>query len=143
MSYVRGLSFALLFGVVGFVTPIIVVVGFTVLSWIIKGSGDVDRRYDMHWLPTMVVFPAVATAFVFAGAGWATFARRRGLRFVLVLAVILAASILSWFFLGNLGMLPTRYKGVNHPLIYPSEVLFFAMPPLATALVLTTIRGNK
>jgi hypothetical protein len=143
VSIVRGSCFALLFGIVGFVTPVVIVTGYTVLNWIIEGSGDVDRRYDLCLLPTKVVFPAVATAFVFAGAGWATFARRGRLRFVLMLALISTVSVPSWFVLAVIGMSPPRYKCIDHPLMYPSEVLSFAIPPLVTAVVLTMMRGNR
>ena len=34
-----------------------------------------------------------------------------------------------------------RYKSIEHPLYYPSEVLFLALPPITVAAVLTLKRS--
>ncbi len=141
--FLRGACATVLLGALGFVVPILVVVGFTVCRWIVQGASEFDRGYDLHWLPQRLIYPAVGTAFVFAAAGWATFAARGGYRFARTFATIFAISVPCWFALAVLGISPPRYKNLDHPLIYYAEALMFAIPPLAAALVLSIRRGYR
>ena len=109
------LAAAVLLGALGFVVPILVVVGFTVCRWIVQGASEFDRGYDLHWLPQRLIYPAVGTAFVFAAAGWATFAARGGYRFARTFATIFAISVPCWFALAVLGISPPRYKKPRPP----------------------------
>jgi hypothetical protein len=143
LKIVRGACYASLFGVIGFLTPIVVVLAYTVLHWMIAGSKEIDRTADLYSLPGQVVFSTVCMAFVFAGAGWATFAPRGSYRFAWTLLTITAISVPSSFVLSILGMSPPRYCGTEHPPIYPSEVLMFAIPPIASALVLAVMRQKN
>jgi hypothetical protein len=143
LSYLRGTCFALLFGAIGFAAPILIVVVFTVLGWIIKGTREFDRKYDLHRLSETLIFPAVGTAWVFAGTGWAVFASRGNRRFMQTLALIASISVPLWYLLAAMGMSPTRYKGMEHPLIYPTEILLFALPPVVIAMVLSMNRSKK
>jgi hypothetical protein len=143
LQYLRGAGFALLFGIIGFAAPIFMVVVFTVLGWLINGTREFDRNYDMRRLSETLIFPAVGTAWVFAGTGWAVFAPHRKHRFLRALLVITFTSIPFWYLLAFLGMSPRRYKGMEHPLIFPSEILLFAIPPLIIAFVLSMRRDKR
>jgi predicted permease len=150
LNYLRGSCFALLFGAIGFASPILVMVGYTVLSWRIHETREFDRKYDLRILQRELIFPAVGTAWVFAATGWATFATRSKYRFAKTLAIIVSISVPLWYLLAVIGMSPPRDKGIDHPLIYPSEIILCAIPPSLIALVLSaksclgkdTIRSN-
>jgi hypothetical protein len=137
LNYSRGGGFALLFGVVGFAAPILLFLLFTVLCWLLNGSSEFDRKYDLCGIPDKLIFPAIGTAWVFAGTGWTVFASRGKRRFLQTLTVMVLISIPSWYLLAGMGMSPTRYKGIDHPLIYPSEILLVAIPPSLTSLVIS------
>jgi hypothetical protein len=143
LSYLRGFGFALLFGAVGFAAPIIVLVSLTLLNWTFTGASDFDRKYDVDRLPEKLTYPAFVVSWVFAATGWATFAPRRHYRFTKTLFMITVISVPLWYVLGSMGMSPPRYKGIDHPLFYPSEILLFVIPPPLIAAILSIIRCKK
>lgn len=139
----RGFKFAALAGVIGFAVPVVVMAAATAARWAILASNEADRAYDLAWLPTNLAGAAIAFTFVFAGAGLATYAPNRTYRFLRTLGIVVLISIPSWWALAACGMAHTRYKGIEHPIIYPSEVLMLAIPPLVIACALGTLRSRR
>lgn len=134
----RGLAFALLFGVIGAATPVIVLVGSILL-----GSSESDWAFDLHFLPDRLVFPVIGTALVMASTAWATYAPAGSYRFARTLVIVFAVSVPSWYLLAATGLSPPRLKAASHPLIYPFEVLLLVVPPIAVACVLSWRRCRK
>lgn len=143
LRVLRGIGSALFLGVIGFLLPVLALLGFTALRWVVEGANDVDRRFDLAWLPEKAIFSAIGTGFVFAGAAWATFAPRGVHRFVRTLAIVFAVSVPTWYALAFAGMTVPRLKSIRHPLIYPREVLLLAVPPIVAGLVLAARRSSK
>ena len=143
LRVLRGIGSALSLGVVGFLAPVLALLGFTALRWVVEGTSDFDRRFDLDWLPKKAIFPAIGTGFVFAGAAWASFAPCGVHRFARTLAIVFAVSVPSWYALAIAGMTVPRLKSIQHPLIYPREVFLLAAPPILAGLVLAARRCTK
>lgn len=142
-NVLRGIRAALLCGAIGGAAPILFVVTYTMGRWVIEGTSDFDRAYDLYRLPQVLVFPVIGTAFVFAAAGWATYAPKGSYRFARTLLLIAVISVPSWFALAGMGMAVPRYKSIEHPPIYPREALLLVVPPAVTAVVLTMLRSDR
>jgi hypothetical protein len=56
------------------------------------------------------------------------------------LLIILFASVVGWSLLSGFQWTPQRIKGVDHPPIYPSELLLIVGPPVLAAVVLGAMR---
>ncbi len=80
---------------------------------------------------------------VCACAGWATFAPAGKYSFAWSLAIIFVGSLVAWMVLGWMELTPRRYKGVDHPAFYPSELLVLIVPPSLAAAFLTMIRVRR
>jgi hypothetical protein len=141
-NFLRGFCYSLLFGVLGFIVPILVMLLITIAQWGILGSPARDRTADLELLPRRLAFPSVGMAWILAATAWATFAPIRAWRFIRNLALLAVISVPSWWILASLGMSSPRYKGPAHPPIYPSEILMLAIPPITVALILSTIKCN-
>jgi hypothetical protein len=48
-----------------------------------------------------------------------------------------------WMLIAALELTPRRIKAVEHPVIYPSELVVLVAPPLATAIALTVARRRR
>jgi hypothetical protein len=147
LNPVRGLAFALLFGAVGFFAPILIGLAFTLCHWVILGSHDFDRAYDLIRLPRNLAYSVFCTAVVFSATGWVWRAVEGPYRLTPTLLVVFAICVPSWFFLGNLvnSLDPrpvkdgTRYQS----LIEPEHILPVVLPAIASAIVLTMIRARR
>ena len=140
INYRRGMVAALLFGLIGFLSPILILVSVTFCRWFLEGAPAMDRAADLRRLPEQLAFMAIGAAFVFAAAGWTTYAPRGNFKFAWTLRKIFVLTVASWYLLRALGILQPRCKIEVQPLIYPSEVLILGLPPLLIAAVLTLIR---
>jgi hypothetical protein len=83
------------------------------------------------------LWPAIDCACVFACSGWAAHAPRPPRRIASSALIIAGASLVLWTLIAALELTPRRIKAVEHPAIYPSELVALATPPLATAVALT------
>jgi uncharacterized membrane protein len=147
---IRGLYGALISAIVGAVVPAAIVLVCTTLWWHAQGSSDLDRTYDRNNvlpdIPSLVVVGAV----VFACAGWATFAPRGKHRFARTLAIVVAITAPLWavvgWFVRELKLTPVRYKGVEHPAWYQSEVavaIVCLAVPIVVAVSLSAVRDHR
>jgi H+/Cl- antiporter ClcA len=143
----RGLAAALGFGAVGFLVPVVLGLGYTVLRWWLEGSTDWDRAYDLRWLPFQLAGPAIGVALVLGCAGWATYAPSGSYRFTRTLATVFAIAVPSWLVIASVADALDESRRwhtttVQRP-VEPSTVLFLAVPPIAAAIVLTTWRSRR
>jgi len=148
-TLLRGLCGATLSAVVGAVAPAAIVLGGTACWWYAWGSSEIDRAYDHHAVLPDIPGLVVVGATVFACAGWATLAPRGTHRFARTLAIVVAITVPLWCVVGwvvrSMELTPVRYKGVEHPAWYPSEmtVAFVCLViPIVVAAVLTAVRGH-
>ena len=77
-----------------------------------------------------------------AAAGWATFAPAGRHRFAATLAIVFVSSMGLWFMLGWMQLTPQRFKGIDHPEFYPSELMVLIGPPALVAIGLNLGRSN-
>ena len=144
-----GLYGALMSAIVGAVIPTAIVLGGATLWWHARGSSDLDRSYDRNSVlpstPSLVVVGAV----VFACAGWATFAPRGKHRFARTLAIVVAITAPLWavvvWLVRELELTPVRYKGLEHPAWYQSEIavaIVCLVIPIVVALILSAVRDH-
>jgi hypothetical protein len=142
MNIARGILAALLWAVAGVVVPVLVVGGYTVLSWHINNTPEIDREYDVEWWRMHAVPPLVAASVYLGLTAWATYAPRRNYGFAKTLAILFFAAIPLAIPLGALISTPRRYKGVEHPDMYGSEFLLLFLPPLIVSCLLVAIRRS-
>lgn len=143
LTFARGVLHSIAWTVIGMILPILVELAFILVRWVVQGSNELDRAYDLYWLPREIVFPGVGLGVVLGATGWATYAPNGKHRFAATFAIIFGISVPAWLILGSLGMTPPRYKAIEHPLLYPSEFLVIAIPPLIGAIVISSIRCRK
>ncbi len=149
-SPLRGLYGALLGAAVGAVVPVAIVLGCTVCWWHAQGSSELDRTYDRHAVLLDIPSLVVVGATVFACAGWATFAPRGSHRFAGTLAIVTGITVPLWYVVlwvvRKLEFTPTRYKGVEHPSWYPSEIavaIVCLAIPIVVAVTLSALREHR
>jgi len=87
-----------------------------------------------------LAFPFLGCGAVGAATGWATRAPHGRHRIARTLVLVVLGSIPIVALLSRLKEPIHRYKSIEHPLYYPSEVLFLALPPITVAAVLTLKR---
>ena len=140
MSLRRGLLAGLFWGLVGLVGPPAGIAAFTLVSWWFCGTQPFDRRYDILWwqhraFPGIVVIPMLLFF-----AGLVTYAPNRHGGFAKNLGILAVTSLPLAAILGAMGMAHPRYKSMEHPPMYFSEVLMFLIPSAAVSLLLITAR---
>ncbi len=148
-TLIRGLCGAILGAAVGAVAPAAIVFGGAACWWYARGTSEIDRMYDRHAVLPDIPGLVVAGATVFACAGWATLAARGTHRFARTLAIVVAITVplgcvVGWL-VRSVELTPVRYKGVEHPAWYPSEVavaIVCFVIPIAVAAILTAVRGH-
>jgi len=91
----------------------------------------------MHAFPGIVVIPMLL---FFAGVVTYTPTRRVG--FVKNLAILTVTALPLAGILGALGMAHPRYKSIDHPPMYFSEVLMFLLPLTAVSFILIHTRSD-
>jgi hypothetical protein len=89
------------------------------------------------------LWPVVGCACIFACAGWAAHAPRPPRSIGSSALIIAVASLAMWMLIAALEWTPRRIKSVEHPVIYPSELVLLVAPPLATAIALTVARRRR
>lgn len=145
----RGLLGASLGAVFGAVVPAAVVFGAATCWWEAWGKSDLDRAYDRYAVLPELCALAVVVGTFFGCAGWATLAPREPRRFARTLAIIVATTLPLWYvILGvvhSMELTPVRYKGLEHPAWYPSEIVVATILlaiPVAVAAALTRASGQ-
>lgn len=141
LDWLRGLRAALILGGLGAVAPLVLMLGLTVGGWAVLGATESDRPSDLVWLRSRMLGPTLGIGVLFASTGWAAFAPRRPHRFFPTFLSVCLLSLGGWFVLGLLQLTPRRFKGVDHPLFYPSELLVFLGPPIVAAARLSLRRA--
>jgi hypothetical protein len=140
LNLVRGFFATIVCTLVGAIAPICIMVSLSLLRWWISGASEWDRKYDIHCLKTSLFDPVIGCATVCACAGWVTFAPPGRFRFSLSLATIFAITMPIWFIAFSLEITPRRYKGIQHPAIYLSELMVLIVPPILAAAIVTALR---
>jgi hypothetical protein len=145
----RGLYGAILGAVFGAVAPAVIVLGGSACWWHAWGSSEIDRAYDRHAVLPDIPGLVVIGATLFACAGWATLAPRGTYRFTRTLSIIVAITVPIWcgvgWVIGSIDLTPVRYKGIEHPAWYPSEMavaIVCLIIPIVVSAVLTVVRGH-
>jgi hypothetical protein len=101
-----------------------------------------EYRGWFNWFLERAMWPVLGAATVFVCAGWITGSARPRIGIVFPLILISLVSIAAWYVIGISEILPRRLKGVEHPPIYFAEFLALVVPPVITAVLLTT-SSNK
>jgi hypothetical protein len=143
MNLRRGLLAGLSWGLVGLVGPPAVIAAFTLVYWWFCGIQAFDRRYDIVWwqdhaFPGIVVIPMLLFF-----AGLVTYAPKRHVGFAKNLAILAVTSLPLAALLGAMGMAHRRYKSIEHPPIYFSEVLMFLIPLTALSVLFIAARSGR
>lgn len=107
------------------------------------GQGQLASDSFRQDLVDGMAYPAVGCAVICACAGWATFAPAGKHSFAWSLAIIFLISVPLWAAIGWMELTPRRYKGLVHPMYYPSELLALFGPPTVVAMALTLIRIRR
>ena len=136
VNLLRGTAAALIFGLLGFLAPALLLGVLATGHWIMEGTSE----FALNQVSDVALGPMIGVGLVLACAGWATFAPSGNHRFASTLAIIFAISVIGWIVLGSMNLTPPRYKNTEHPFMYPSEAFVFFTPPILGALVLTLIR---
>jgi hypothetical protein len=131
----RGIIAGIGWGLVGLIAA---AVGSAVLSF--------DHEYDlrsnlawwqMHALPGIPIIPMLL---FFAGV--VTYMPARHVGFAKTLAILVVTTLPLAGILGALGMAHRRYKGIDHPPMYISEVFMFLVPIAAVSFLLIYTRSR-
>jgi hypothetical protein len=140
LNVVRGLIGAMIGTAIGAALTAAIPTGFLICRWYVVGASDSDRAYDLRDARELLVFPIIGCTAVCACAGWATFAPFGRYHFARSLLVIFLVSVPFWYLIKWMELTPLRQKGVNHPVLYPTEALALIGPPIAVAALLTFMR---
>jgi predicted permease len=143
MNIARGIIAGLMGALIGAVVPVVVVATFTLLSWHFHDTLEGDRQYDIAWWRMHAVPPLVGAAIYLGLTAWATYTPKRNCGFAKTLAIIFFTSVPLTWLLAALHLTPTRYKNVEHPAMYFSELLLLLVPPLVMACVLVAARRSR
>jgi hypothetical protein len=111
-----------------------VALAFALVSWLFVHRGDELRS---------VVPLALWGAAVGACAGWAAAAPGGAYTPSGSLVVVVLCALPLWAVLLALDLTPHRYKGGEHPAVYPSEALVLVGPPVVVSGVVTLIRARR
>src|SRR5437879_5370885 len=103
----RGLCAAVLCGLAGAFAPMGLALVLRLCRWLVSGSAETASAWVSD-LEYYMEYPVVGCAAVSACAGCAAFAPVGTYRFVLSLAYIFFVSLLSWYVIGWLGLMPFR-----------------------------------
>lgn len=142
MNLCRGFIVGLTCGLTGLVgLPVMIAAGTLVSGWL-RGADSFDRQYDIMWwkghaFPAIVVIPMLLFF-----AGFVTVASRRRVGFLKNFALLSLVSLPLSTLLGVMGMAPPRYKSIEHPSIYFSEILMFLLPQIVVSVLLMPASSN-
>jgi len=139
-SAYRGIIAALTGALVALVLVVLLYGGFIIVRGWIEGTSEFTRNDDLRIIWRELAFPFLGCGAVGAATGWATRAPHGRHRIARTLVLVVLGSIPIVALLSRLKEPIHRYKSIEHPLYYPSEVLFLALPPITVAAVLTLKR---
>lgn len=142
MNVARGILAALIWAFAGSVVPVLVVGGYTVLSWHINNTPAIDRDYDVGWWRMHAIPPLVAASVYLGLTAWATYTPKRNYGFAKTLAILFFTAIPLAMLLGAFISTPRRYRSVEHPDIYGSELLLLFLPPVIVSCLLVAVRRS-
>ena len=143
LNFVRGILSAAAWGLVGAIAAVALVSLGTLAYWHLNDTRQFDRQYDINWWRTRALPPIIGVTTLLACAGWAAYAPRGKHRFATTLAILFFLSIPLWFVLGSMELTPRRVKSVEHPPLYPSELLVLVLPPIVVSIALSVLRGHR
>lgn len=136
-----GVCGAVLCGLGGAVGSISLALGLTIGRWLVEGTTPYMRELDLQSIEREMLNPVIGCTLVCAGAGFSIFAPHGTHRFTRSLVEVCLGSVMLWLVLWSLELTPRRYKEIQHPPLYPSELLILIGPPIAVASILTAIRS--
>jgi hypothetical protein len=126
------------------------VIGSFSAAFAVATIGVFERWYDltllfeyrewMHWCVQNAIWPVIGSAAIFGGAGWVAHVALPIRSIASSLFLMTFGSLVLWALLGAAEITPRRYKSVEHPTIYPSELFVLVTPPILVAAVLTSLR---
>jgi hypothetical protein len=143
MNIKRGVISALFCSSIGAAFTVLLIAAFVFGNWFINDSIPVERDFDVRWLSTAWMVPAIGVSIYLGVAGFATFAPTVNYGFARTLAIIFFVSIPLTSLLGNLELTPKRVKSMEHPVLYPSELAVLLVPPAFIAALLLSWRVNS
>ncbi len=128
-----------------FLIPVLAIVIWTLFSWEMNGTQPVDRRFDVWWWRLRVFPGIVVIPMLLFFSGFANFAlktdRRLGLAKSLLVMTLTSLPVAA--ILGSLGMAHPRYKSIEHPPMYLSEIAMFLVPMVVVAAIIILVRSQK
>ncbi len=136
----RGIIAALTGALVALVLVVLLYGGFIIVRGWFEGTSEFQRSANLRYMWKELAFPFLGCGAVTAAAGWATYAPPGRHHFAWSLVLVVLGSIPLMSLLSTVIEPVRRYKSIEHPLYYPSEVLFLALPPITVAAVLTLKR---
>lgn len=142
MNVARGIIAGLVWAVAGVVVPVLVVGGYTILSWHVNNTSAIDREYDVGWWRMHAVPPLVAVSVYLGLTAWATYTPKRNYGFAKTLAILFSSAILLAMFLSAFISTPRRYKSAEDPGVPLSGYLLLFLPPLIVSCLLVAVRRS-
>lgn len=141
-NFPRALWATSLCAVLGGITPVVLALVIACCRWI-AGPSETASEWFRSDLEENLVYPVVGCAVVCSCAGWATFAPAGKHSFTWSLAFMFFVSLVLWAVGGWMELTPRRYKGIEHPVFYVSELIAMIGPPIAAATFLTLFRTRR
>jgi hypothetical protein len=135
-----GLLGALLCGSCGILVVVVSLSSMMLWKWNAHPPTDFDRNLDLTELQRELPWPIVGASAVLAATGFANCAVSGHWRFVKSLLIVFVLSVLTCCTSFLIGILPTRYRGVEHPSFYLSELIMFIGAPFLIGFFLVVYR---
>ena len=138
----RALWATSLCAVLGATVPVGLAVVIALCRWAV-GPSEFASEWFRRDLEENIIHPVVGCGVVCACAGFATFAPRGKHSFAWSLAIIFVFSLVIWAVIASMELTPRRFKGVEHPVCYPSDLIALIAPPSVVSAFLTMIRTRR
>lgn len=94
MDIPRGIRWAWLLGMIGFLVPVLLIGAVAIFVFTFTEIHPFDRQADMQRLPFTMLPPALGCAYLFALAGFASYAPKHGVNLIRSLLIISATMVI-------------------------------------------------
>ena len=128
-----------------FAIPLAVGAVITYAYWEINNISTFDRNYDIDWwklraFPAVVLIPLMLFFSGFTNYSLAT-DRRLGLPITLVTTTLFSFPLIG--ILGAMGMAHPRYRSIQHPPMYLSEIIAIIISLVLVSAGIIAVRNGK
>lgn len=95
MNIARGIRKAILFGILGFLIPVVVIGGISVCVFVFTDIHPTDRQQDIERLPSTILYPAIGCSIGFALAAFASYTPHHGIKFLRSLLIVASFAVVA------------------------------------------------